>query len=197
MAAARQREAAHGCRKGGTTLKAAWSGLHPRSRLFATGLPVPPQDSRSRRKGLSIAPHREKHRTANRLRKRPKRLFGFDGTAGEDPRCLAGSAAPGFFGLSPAGLPPLKCYLINFYSPFLSIIVIHSGKSPSCGSRLRRRPIVAAGNSASGRIQPLGSPRYILPYCRFPCRAQNLSRQVERSSNLSRGCLHLPIVAGQ
>src|SRR6202030_1340276 len=43
---------------------------------------------------------------ANGLRKRPKRLFGFDGTAGDDTRSLTGSAAHGFCGLSPATAPP-------------------------------------------------------------------------------------------
>ena len=35
--------------------KAAWPGLHPRSRLFATRSPVPGKDNRSRQKGLSIS----------------------------------------------------------------------------------------------------------------------------------------------
>ena len=48
-------KAAHGCRKRGTTLKAAWPGWHPRTRLFATRSPVPSQDSSSDRKSLSIS----------------------------------------------------------------------------------------------------------------------------------------------
>src|ERR1700746_2823295 len=46
------------------------------------------------------------HPCATGLRKRPKRLFGFDGTAGDDTRSLAGFAAHGFCGLSPATAPP-------------------------------------------------------------------------------------------
>ena len=42
------------------------------------------------------------------LRWRPKRLFGFDGTAGDDPRCPTGLVSLGVCGLSPAtaaGMP--------------------------------------------------------------------------------------------
>src|SRR5262249_9896755 len=42
------------------------------------------------------------HPCTNGLRPRPKRLFGFDGTAGEDTHSPAGSATHRFFGLSPA-----------------------------------------------------------------------------------------------
>ena len=42
------------------------------------------------------------HPCANGFRPRPKRLFGFDGTAGEDTHSLTGSATHRFFGLSPA-----------------------------------------------------------------------------------------------
>src|SRR2546423_15584779 len=45
------------------------------------------------------------HPCANGLLPRPKRLFGFDGTAGEDTHSLAGSPAHRFFGLSPATAP--------------------------------------------------------------------------------------------
>ncbi len=36
---------------------------------------------------------------------RPKRLFGFDGTAGEDPRSPTGLVSLGVVGLSPATAP--------------------------------------------------------------------------------------------
>src|SRR5580700_1619881 len=47
-------QAPHGCRKRGTTLKAARSSLHPPARLFATRSPVPLQGRSLRRKSLSI-----------------------------------------------------------------------------------------------------------------------------------------------
>src|SRR5208282_1388674 len=42
---------------------------------------------------------------ASGLAVRPKRLFGFDGTAGENPRSPTGLASLGGFGLSPATAP--------------------------------------------------------------------------------------------
>src|SRR6266853_172725 len=59
------------------------------SRSFDTSMPTTNASIRS-------------HPCANGLLPRPKRLFGFDGTAGEDTHSLAGSPAHRFFGLSPA-----------------------------------------------------------------------------------------------
>jgi hypothetical protein len=45
---------------------------------------------------------------------RPKRLFGFDGTTGEDPRSPTGLVSLGRFGLAPATAPvTLTCEVIR------------------------------------------------------------------------------------
>src|SRR5438046_1811873 len=66
------------------------------SRSFDTSMPTTIASIRS-------------HPCANGLLPRPKRLFGFDGTSGEDTHSLAGSPAHRFFGLYPAtALSPIS-----------------------------------------------------------------------------------------
>src|SRR5829696_1580643 len=99
------------------------------------------------------------HPCLSGLRMRPRRLFGFDGTTGADPRSPTGSITPGAFGPAPATAPA------RIADPAIRDL---QGVTPAAGQACRRP--LSRGRfpsplplSLQEALQERGSPRATSP----------------------------------